>query len=185
MVSTSQFKNGLTIKYDGKIYTIVEFQHIKPGKGGAFVRTKLRDLRTKAILDRTFDSGEKFEEAFIEEKKVQFLYKDSNVHHFMDIETYEQIAYSQEQLGDCVNYLKENLEVALRLFEGQLIEIILPTFVEMKVTQAPPGVKGDTARSASKEVILETGLVIQAPLFINEGDLIKVDTRTGQYAARA
>lgn len=185
MISTDEFKNGLTIKLDGKLYTIVEFQHVKPGKGSAFVRTKLRNLRAKTVIDKTFDAGTKIEEAFIEDKKLQFMYKSGTRYHFMDGETYEQFEFEEDAIGEGVKFLKENLGVSARFNEGELLEVILPIFVELRVEESEPGVRGDTARNTLKPARVETGATIQVPLFVEPGDIIKVDTRTGEYVGRA
>ncbi|MFH1776205.1 MAG: elongation factor P [Candidatus Omnitrophota bacterium] len=185
MIGTEQFKNGLTIKIDGNIYQIVEFQHVKPGKGGAFVRTKLRDLITKRIIDKTFRAGEKFDEAFIEDKKMQYLYPDDKFYHFMDQQTYEQCMLNISDIPETVlKFLKENMEVRV-LFHAQTpIEVNLPIFVELKVEHTEMGLKGDTAKSAMKPATLETGTVISVPLFVTTGDIIKIDTRSGEYVGR-
>lgn len=184
MISTDEFKNGMTIKLDNELYTIVEFQHVKPGKGGAFVRTKLRNFKQKTVIERTFRAGEKIEEAFIEEKTFQFLYKAGSSYHFMDHETYEELILDEGDLQDAIKFLKENLGVSGRFYEGRLIEIRVPIFVELKVEYAEPGLKGDSAKSNSKNAVLETGANILVPLFVKSGDIIKVDTRTGEYVSR-
>lgn len=184
MISTNQFKNGLTLLIDGEIYTIVEYQHVKPGKGGAFVRTKFRSLRTGNIIDRTYRSGEKFQEAFVEERKMQFLYADANGCHFMDLETYETKEISKELIGTNLEFLKENASITIAFYDGKVVGVELPLFVELKVTECEPGLKGDTAKSAQKQVKLETGASVSAPLFINVGDTIKIDTRTREYVER-
>jgi elongation factor P len=170
---------------DGKIFKIVEFQHIKPGKGGAFVRTKLRNLKLKTLIERTFDGGDKFEEAFIEDRKLQFLYFDGSNYNFMDQVSYEQYSFSKEEVGDAVNYLKENLDVTGSFHENRLLELNLPVFVDLRVEHTEPGLKGDTSKSGTKPARLESGVAVQVPLFITIGDVIRVDTRTGQYAQRA
>src|SRR3989338_5607542 len=179
MITTDQFKNGLTIKLDGKLYTILEFQHVKPGKGSAFVRTKLKNVKLKTVVEKTFDAGIKIEEAFIEDKKLQFSYKSGTRYHFMDGRTYEQYELEEDELGEGVKFLKENLEVSIRFHEDELLEMILPIFVELKVEESEPGVRGDTARNTMKPARVETGAVVQVPLFVQEGDTIKIDTRTG------
>lgn len=184
MISTSEFKNGLTIKLEGQLFQIIEFQHVKPGKGGAFVKTKLRSLTTGNVLEKTFRAGEKVEDAFIEYKKLQFLYSSGDDYHFMDQETFEQFGLNVQQLGDVVHYLKENITVTASFFEGKLIDLEPPIFVELKVVEAEPGLKGDTAKSGTKSVKLETGYIIQAPLFIEADDVLKIDTRTGEYVER-
>lgn len=185
MIDTSQFKTGLTIVFENDLYTIIEFQHVKPGKGGAFVRTKLRHLKAGNVIERTFRSGEKFEDAFIEERSLEFLYRAGDVLHFMDHSTYEELAIDQSRLGDQVGFLKENMEVTASYHEGQLLGITLPLFVVLKVEHTEPGLKGDTAKSGTKPARLETGAAIQVPLFLESGDMIKIDTRTGTYVGRA
>ena len=183
-VDTSQFHNGLKLEVDGEPFTMVYFQHVKPGKGGAFVRTKLKNLRTGRVLDKTFRSGEKVEEAEVEEKKMQYLYQDGDQLVFMDSETYDQIPFSAEQVGDSRKYLKENLDIDVVFWKGNPISIELPAFVEVVVSQCDPGLKGDTASGATKPATLETGAVVQVPLFVKEGEKIRVDTRSGEYVER-
>ena len=183
-VDTSQFRNGLKIELDGEPFAIVYFQHVKPGKGGAFVRTKVKNLRTGRVLDRRFRAGERVEEADIEERKMQFLYHDGDQLVFMDSESYEQIPFSNEQVGDTRKYLHENLDVDVLFWRGRPINVELPAFIEDTVTQCEPGIKGDTASGATKPATLETGAVVQVPLFIKEGERIRVDTRTGDYVER-
>lgn len=185
MISTSQFKSGMALVIDGELYFLVEYQHVKPGKGAAFVRTKLRSLKTDNVLNRTFDSGEKFQDAFIEKKALQFLYRSGEEHHFMDLQSYDQMIYRAEELGDSRYYMTENMEVRAELWEGKLVGLELPTTVNLKISESDPGLKGDTSKSAMKPAMLETGLKLQVPLFVGPGDLIKVDTRTGEYAGRA
>ena len=183
-VDTSQFRNGLKLEIDGDPFVITYFQHVKPGKGGAFVRTKIRNLRTGRVLDKTFRSGEKLDEADVEEKRMQFLYQDGEQMIFMDQETFDQIPFSAEQIGDAMKYLKENLEVDVMFWKGRPINIELPSFIEAVVSQCDPGVKGDTASGATKPATLETGAVVQVPLLIKEGEMIRVDTRSGVYVER-
>lgn len=185
MITPNQFKAGLTLEYDGDIYSIVEFQPVKPGKGGAFTRTKLRNLRTKKILDRTFRVEERFEEAFVEEKKMQYLYNSGDTYHFMDQETFEEMMISKEQLLGIIDYLKDNMDVSVICYHHEIIEVKLPIFINLKVTHTEPGIKGDTAKGSFKPATLETGATIQVPLFINENDVIKIDTRSGSYIERA
>ncbi len=182
-VSTAEFRKGLRIVFDGEPYTIVDFQHVKPGKGGAFVRTRLKHLREGRVIDNTFRSGEKVELVDFEEKRMQFLYRDDR-YHFMDMETYEQVSLSPDEVGDAARYLKENTEVEVLYIDGAPATIELPNFVELAITRTEPGVRGDTAQGGSKPATLETGAVIQVPLFLNEGDIVKVDTRTGEYLGR-
>jgi elongation factor P len=183
-VSTAEFRRGLKIELEGNPYTIVDFQHVKPGKGGAFVRTKLKHLKLGTVVDRTFRSGEKFELVDFEQKPMQFLYRDDHF-HFMSLETYEQLGLSAEQVGDASDYLKENMEVELVYINGEPSAVELPTFVELRVVRTDPGLRGDTASGGSKPATLETGTVVSVPLFVNEGDLLKVDTRSGAYIERA
>ena len=183
-LDTSQFRNGLKIEIDGEPFVMTYFQHVKPGKGGAFVRTKIKNLRTGRVLERTFRSGEKVDEAEVEDKKMQFLYQDGEQLIFMDQETYDQVPFSTEQVGDAMKYLKENLDVDVVFWRGKPINIELPSFIEAEVTQCDPGLKGDTASGATKPATIETGAVIQVPLFIKEGEKIRVDTRSGDYVER-
>ncbi len=185
MISTNQFRRGMKIELDGEPFAIVEFQHVKPGKGGAFVRTKLKSLSTGNVLDRTFRSGDKVKKPDFEEKTMQYLYSDESGFHFMDTNTYEQIGMTAEDVGDLTDFLKEELEVTIQLHNGLPMGIELPNFVELSVMRAEPGVKGDTASGATKPAELETGAVIQVPLFIEEGDLVRIDTRSGAYIERA
>lgn len=184
MISTNEFKTGLSLILDGQLYIIVEYQHVKPGKGGAFVRTKLKNLKLGTTLDKTFRAGEKIEEAFIEDRKYQFLYYSGESYHFLDQETFEEATVAKEELGENVKFLKEGMMITALLHKDRLVSISLPTFVELKVEQAEPGLKGDTAKGGTKLAKLETGASIQVPLFINTGDVIKIDTRTGEYVER-
>jgi elongation factor P len=183
-VDTSQFRNGLKIELDGEPFVMTFFQHVKPGKGGAFVRTKLKNLRTGRVLDRTFRSGERVEEADVAERKMQYLYQDGDSLVFMDLESYDQLPLPREQVGDALRFLKENTQVSVILYKGRAIQIELPAFVEAVITQCDPGLKGDTASGATKPATLETGAVVQVPLFVKEGETIRVDTRTGAYVER-
>ena len=183
-VDTSQFRNGLKIELDGEPFIIVFFQHVKPGKGGAFVRTKVRNLKTGRVLDRRFRSGEKVDEAEVDDRRMQYLYQDGDQLVFMDGQTYEQTPFSLEQVGDARQYLKENLEVDVLFWRGKPINIELPAFIEATVTHCEPGMKGDTASGATKPATLETGATVQVPLFIKEGEVIRVDTRSGTYVER-
>lgn len=185
MISTNQFKNGMTIEVDGKLFQIVEFQHVKPGKGGAFVRTKLKDIKTGAVIDRTFRAGEKFEQAQMTRRQMQYLYKDGANFVFMDTETYDQLGLEEGVVGGATRFLKENETVLVVFTDGSPIGIELPTAVELEVVQTDPGVRGDTATGGTKPATLETGAVVQVPLFIQIGERIKVDTRTGEYLTRA
>lgn len=184
MISTSDLKNGLTIKMDGQLFQVIEFQHVKPGKGGAFVKTKLRSLSTGNVLAKTFRSGDKLEDAFIEYKKLQFMYASGDEYHFMEEKTYEQFQLTAEQMGDVPHFLKENMVVNASFHDNKLMTIEPPMFVELAVVEADPGLKGDTAKSGTKSVKLETGHMIQVPLFVDVGNVLKIDTRTGDYVER-
>jgi len=184
VISTADFRNGLTVELDGEVYSIIEFQHVKPGKGGAFVRTKLRALRTGSVTDRTFRAGERMEQAYLERRTMQYLYRSGDDYVFMDTETYDQSNLSADQLGDKAQYLKDGIELAVVSHDGRLLGVELPDSVELAVTQTDPGLRGDTASGGSKPATLETGAVVQVPLFINEGDVLRVDTRSHQYLER-
>jgi elongation factor P len=184
MADTSDFRNGLIIKFKNDLFTITEFQHVKPGKGGAFVRTTLKSLRTGKVLDNTFRSGEGIEIVRVERKKFQYLYRESDFLVCMDNENYEQINIPKNHFGDGVNYLKESEEVEILFNKDDIISVEIPIFVYLKVTQTEPGFRGDTATGANKPAKLETGVSINVPLFINEGDVLKIDTRTGGYVER-
>ncbi|MDH7576210.1 MAG: elongation factor P [Bacillota bacterium] len=184
MISTNDFRTGLTIEVDGEVYSVVDFQHVKPGKGSAFVRSKLKNLRTGAVIERTFRAGEKVPRAHLERKEMQYLYREGDSFVFMDNETYDQISLSEDQLGDSVKYLKENSNIYLLIYAGNLIGSELPHAVELEVVATDPGIRGDTATGGTKPATLETGLVIQVPLFVEVGDVIRVDTRTGEYLER-
>ncbi len=183
--TTSDFKRGLKIEWEGKPYEIIEFQHFKVAQGQATVRTKLRDLSTGRVIEVNFRSGEKFEKPDLQEKEVQYLYKEGDRFVFMDLEDYDQIYISEREVRELAKFLIENLQVNLLYYKGKVIGIELPKVVEIKVVQTEPGVKGDTVGTATKPATLETGAIIQVPLFIKEGDVIKVDTRTGEYIERA
>jgi elongation factor P len=183
VVSTAEFKKGLRIMFDGQPYAIVDFQHVKPGKGGAFVRTKLKHMRLGKVIDNTFRSGEKVDLVDFDDKTMQFLYKDDR-YNFMDTESYEQVSLSADEVGDARAYLKENIEVQVLYIDGSPVTVELPNFVEIAIARTDPGVRGDTAQGGTKPATLETGAVINVPLFLNEGDVVKVDTRTGDYLGR-
>jgi elongation factor P len=182
-VSTNDFRKGMKIEVDGAPYAIVDFQHVKPGKGGAFVRTKLKHLRLGTVIDKTFRAEEKVPLVNFEEKRMQFLYRDDRF-HFMDLETYDQTALSEDDVGEARQFLQENTEVEVLYVDGAPIGIELPNFVDLFVVKTEPGVRGDTASGGSKPATLETGAVVSVPLFINEGDVLRVDTRTGAYISR-
>src|SRR5438874_12592567 len=179
-VSTAEFRKGLRIVFDGEPYTIVDFQHVKPGKGGAFVRTKLKHMRQGRVIDNTFRSGEKVELVDFEDKHMQFLYKDDRF-HFMDMETYDQVSLSEDEVGDAREFLRENTEVEVLYIDGSPVTVELPNFVELAIAKTDPGLRGDTAQGGNKLATLETGVTVQVPLFLNEGDVVKVDTRSGEY----
>jgi elongation factor P len=183
-VSTNNFKNGMCIMYDGKMWIIVEFQHVKPGKGGAFVRTKLKELKTGRVVDVTFRAGEKVDDVRVETRKLQYLYSDGSAYHFMDTDTYEQFELAADFVGDAAKWLKENDEAEVLIADGQMIGVEPPMFVELAVVETEPGFKGDTVQGGSKPATLETGAVVQVPMFVNTGDVIKVDTRDGRYVTR-
>jgi elongation factor P len=184
MISTSDFRNGLKILMDNVPYEITYFQHVKPGKGGAFVRTKLRNLTNQAVVEKTFRAGEKVGKPDISEVNMQYLYSDGS-YHFMNLESYEQLAVEEKAVGDSKNFLQENMEVRVLLFNGEVLSLSLPASVELVISKCDPGLKGDTVSGATKPATLETGAVIQVPLFVNEGDKVKVDTRSGEYLERA
>jgi elongation factor P len=184
-MDTSDFRNGLSILQDNDIYTIVEFQHVKPGKGGAFVRTKLRNARSGAVIDRTFRAGEKMEQARLERRPMQYLYNQEDDYFLMDPNTFEQIAVPKSLIGHPVKYLKDGMEVMVVDYNGTIIGVEVPFFVELEVTMTDPGVRGDTASGGSKPAELETGAMVNVPFFVNVGDRIKVDTRTDTYLERA
>ena len=181
---TSRFKNGLKIVLDGEPFAITYFQHVKPGKGGAFVRTKLKNLKTGRVLDRTFRSGEKVDEADTVDRKMQYLYADGDQFVFMDTKDYEQIHFSRDQVGDGLKYLKENIDVSVLFWNGSPLTVELPSFIEAEISECEPGLKGDTASGGTKPATLETGAVVQVPLFIKQGEVVRVDTRTGAYVER-
>jgi elongation factor P len=184
MISTADFRNGLVVELDGDLMEIVEFQHVKPGKGGAFVRTKFKNFLSGRVLEKTFRSGEKFEEARIEEQRWQFLYADGDQFHFMDHDTYEQLAVNADVVGDQSQWMKENSDVSLMFHDGKAISVKVPSHVVLTIAKSDPGVQGDRSSGAKKPATLETGALIQVPLFLSEGDQVKVDTRTGDYVER-
>jgi elongation factor P len=182
-VSTAEFKKGLKIQFDGEPYSIVDFQHVKPGKGGAFVRTKLKHMKLGRVIDNTFRAGEKVELVDFDEKRMQYLYRDDR-YHFMDLDTYDQISLSAEEVGDARDFLKENIEVEILFINDSPVTVELPNFIELQIVKTDPGIRGDTASGGSKPATLETGAVVQVPLFLNLGDVVKVDTRSGEYLGR-
>ncbi len=184
MISTNDFHTGVTIEMDGEIFVVLEFQHVKPGKGQAFVRSKLKNLRTGSITDKTFRAGEKMPKVHLDRKEMEYLYNDGEAFHVMDLETYEQITLSEEQIGDGVKYLKENDHLNVVMHGEKVVGVEVPITVNLVVTSTEPGLKGDTASGATKPATVETGVTVLVPLFINEGDTIKIDTRTGSYIER-
>ncbi len=184
MISTSEFRNGTYLELDGAPYCIIEFQHVKPGKGGAFVRTKLKNLRTENVIDRTFRSGERLPEPDLEERDLQFLYAAGDSYTLMDTENFEQFTYDKKQLGDNVDLLKENTIVKVLIYKQEPIALELPTFIELKVVETDPGIRGDTASGGTKPAVVETGAVIKVPLYLEAGEMVKIDTRTRSYVER-
>ncbi|MCR4962631.1 MAG: elongation factor P [Firmicutes bacterium] len=184
MISTNDFKTGVSVEIDGDAYIVVEFQHVKPGKGSAFVRAKLRNTRTGAVIERTFNAGEKLPKAHLDRREMQYLYHDGTYYVFMDNENYEQSLLSEEQIADSKNFLKENMNLSILFFKGEIIGVDLPGQVELEVVDTEPGIKGDTASGGNKPATLETGAVVRVPFFINTGDRIRVNTKTGEYIER-
>ncbi len=184
MITAGDFKNGVTIEYDGKVCQIVEFQHVKPGKGAAFVRTKLKDIVNGGVVETSFRPTEKFPTAHIDRKDMQYLYSDGDLFNFMDVETYDQIALSKDDIGDSLKFVKENEMVKICSYKGNVFAVEPPLFVELQITDTEPGFKGDTATGATKPATVETGAVVNVPLFVNQDDVIKIDTRTGEYLSR-
>jgi elongation factor P len=184
LIAAGDFRKGVTIEVDGQVFTVVDFMHVKPGKGAAFVRTKLKNVMTGAVIEKTFSPTEKFEEAVIERREMQYLYNDGELYYFMDTETYEQIPLNYDKVEDAIKYIKENMIVTVKFYKGEAFSVEPPTFVELEVVETEPGFRGDTATGGSKPATVETGAVIQVPLFINVGDKIKIDTRTGEYLER-
>ena len=185
MITANDLRAGMTIDLEGQLYEVEEFQHVKRGRGGAFVRTKLRGLQTLQSIRKVFQPEQRIKDAFIEERSAQYLYQDGEDFHFMDSETFEERVLSKDILGKKVDFVRENIEVKIRLYEGKVVEIELPVFVELRVKKADPGVKGDTVGSATKLVILESGYRLRVPLFIKEGDIIRLDTRSGEYVSKS
>ena len=182
--SAGDFRNGTTFEMDGNVFKVVEFQHVKPGKGSAFVRTKLKNVITGATLEKTFNPSDKFPGAEIEKKAMQYLYADSDLYYFMDNETYDQMPLNKDTLGDCLKYLKENMEVTILSYKGKVFAVEPPTFVELEVTYTEPGFAGNTTTTSGKPATLENGYELTVPMFVNIGDVIKIDTRTGEYMER-
>ena len=184
MISAGDFKNGITLEIDGNVCQIVEFQHVKPGKGAAFVRTKLKNIKSGGVVEKTFRPTEKCPQAHIERKDMQYLYSDGDLYHFMDVETYDQIALSDDQVGDTLKFVKENEMVKILSHNNEVFAMEPPLFVELEITETEPGFKGDTSTGATKPATVETGALVYVPLFVEIGDVIKIDTRTGEYLSR-
>ena len=185
MISSNDFRPGVTIEIDGNVWQVIEFQHVKPGKGAAFVRSKLRNLQTGSVIERTFNAGVKFPAAQVDRKTMQVLYESDGSYYFMDVETYDQIMLTKEQLGEKLNFLKAEMEVSVLFFNGSVIGVELPNSVELEVIETEPGIRGNTATGASKPAKVETGYIVRVPLFVNEGDVLRIDTRSGEYLERA
>ncbi len=183
-LSINEIKAGLTILVDGQVWLVIETQHVKPGKGAAFVRAKIRNLKNSSVQEKTYRGDEKIDEAFVEERKLQYLYSSGDLYHFMDQENYEEIAIAKDHLSDQVKFLKDNLNVSAYYYKDDVLNVNLPNFIEFTVVHTEPGVRGDTAKSGTKPAEIDTGASIQVPLFVNPGDKIKVDTRTGTYVER-
>lgn len=184
MISAGEFRNGLTVEIDGIVYQIIDFQHVKPGKGAAFVRAKLKDIKNGGVTEKTFRPTEKFPPAHIDRSEMQYLYRDGDLFYFMNVETYDQIAMNKEAVGDSLKFIKENEMVKMLSHNGAVFAIEPPLFVELEVTDTEPGFKGDTATGATKPATVETGATVHVPLFVNQGDIISIDTRTGEYMKR-
>lgn len=184
MISAGDFRNGKTLEIEGTVYQILEFQHVKPGKGAAFVRTKLKDIKNGGVIERSFRPTEKFPEARIDRKDMQYLYQDGDLYNFMDMETYDQIALNSDVVGDALKFVKENETVKICFHNGNVFSVEPPLFVELAITETEPGFKGDTAQGATKPAIVETGATVMVPLFVETGDVLKIDTRTGEYLSR-
>ena len=185
MISAGDFRNGITIEYDNNVYQIIEFQHVKPGKGAAFVRTKLKNIKSGGVVEKTFRPTEKCPQARIDRKDMQYLYEDGDLYTFMDMETYDQISLNQDAIGDALKFVKENEVCKICSHNGSVFAVEPPLFVELAITETEPGFKGDTATGANKPATVETGATVAVPLFVNQGDKIKIDTRTGEYLSRA
>lgn len=184
MISAGEFRNGITFEFEGNVYQVIEFQHVKPGKGAAFVRTKLKNVITGGVVEKTFRPTEKFEKAHIERKNMAYSYNDGDLYYFMDNETFDMLPLAPDQLGDALKFVMENMNVTILSYKGNVFGVEPPTFVELTVSDTEPGFKGDTTTGATKPATLETGAVINVPLFVNQGDKIRVDTRTGEYMER-
>ena len=185
MITAGDLRKGITFEFEGKIYVVVEFLHVKPGKGAAFVRTKLKNIVTGQVIEKTFNPVEKFEKAHIERKEMAYLYNDGDLYYFMDNETYEQVPLNKEQVEDALLYITENMNCTIQFYKGSAFSVEPPNFVELTIVECEPGIQGDTSKAGNKPATLETGLTIQVPLFVNNGDKIRIDTRTGTYMSRA
>ncbi len=185
MIMAGDFRNGVTFEMDGQVFQVIEFQHVKPGKGAAFVRTKYRNVKTGAVVERSFNPSDKFVAVRLERRDMQYLYKDGDLYYMMDVENYEQLPFTEEVLGDAVRFLKENMVCKVISYKGTVFGVEPPIFVELEVAECEPGVRGDTAQNATKTAVLETGASIRVPLFVNQGDIVKIDTRSGEYIERA
>ena len=185
MVTAGDFRNGVTFEMDGQVMQIIEFQHVKPGKGAAFVRTKIKNVITGAVIEKTFNPTEKFENAYVERKEMQYLYSDGDLYYFMDMETYDQIPLNDDKLGDNFKFVKENTLCKIVSYKGNVFAVEPPMFVELEISDTEPGVRGDTATNVTKLATLETGATIRVPVFINTGDVVRIDTRSGEYLERA
>jgi len=185
VISSNDFRNGVTVEMDNDAWQVLDFQHVKPGKGAAFVRAKMKNFRTGSVVERTFNAGEKLPKAHLDNRKMQYMYESDDTYHFMDNENYEQIGLIADQLGDRINFLKENMNIDVMFYQGAVLGVELPFSVELTVVETDPGIRGDTATGGTKPAKLETGFVVRVPLFINVGDVLRVDTRTGEYLERA
>lgn len=184
MITAGELRKGVTFEFEGKVYVVVDFLHVKPGKGAAFVRTKLKNVITGQVIERTFNPVEKFEKAVIERKEMTYLYNDAGLYYFMDSETYEQIPLNHDQVADALNFITENMNVTIQFYKGSAFSVEPPFFVELDIVECEPGIQGDTSKAGYKPATLETGYVLQVPLFVNNGEKIRVDTRTGTYMSR-
>lgn len=185
MISSNEFRNGVTVEMDGDAWQVIDFQHVKPGKGAAFVRAKMKNIRTGSVVERTFNPGEKMSRAHLDNRQMQFLYESDGAFNFMDNETFEQTSMTAEQLGTAKNFLKENMNIGVQFYQGAIMGVELPVAVELEVIETDPGIRGDTATGGNKPAKLETGHVVKVPFFINIGDVLRIDTRTGEYLERA
>ena len=185
MITAGDFRNGLTFDMDGQVMQVIEFQHVKPGKGAAFVRTKLKNVISGAVTETTFNPTAKFQEAYVERKDMEYLYEDGDLYYFMDPETYEQMPLTEDKVEDAIRFMKENTVATVRFFKGEAFSVEAPNFVELTVTETEPGFKGDTASNTTKPATVETGYTLQVPLFVNTGDVLRIDTRTGEYMSRS